>query len=84
MKRVSASDAKNRFGGLLEEAAMHGRVDIVRHGRVVGVLLSPKVFEELQRGAKPEDVEKWGIAHFIPRASASQALLVQPPGDFDE
>jgi prevent-host-death family protein len=82
MKRVSASDAKNRFGGLLEEAAMHGRVDIVRHGRVVGILLSPKAFQEL--GRHPGDEAGWGAAHAIPPPKAGAARMVKPPGDYDE
>ncbi|MDR2214675.1 MAG: type II toxin-antitoxin system prevent-host-death family antitoxin, partial [Nevskiaceae bacterium] len=40
-KRISASDAKNNFGGLLEDVASLGRVEIVKHGRLVAVVLSP-------------------------------------------
>jgi prevent-host-death family protein len=42
MKRVSASQAKNNFGGLLEDVAALGCVEIVKHGRPVAVVLSPR------------------------------------------
>ncbi|MGH8265653.1 MAG: type II toxin-antitoxin system Phd/YefM family antitoxin, partial [Steroidobacteraceae bacterium] len=40
-KQVSASDAKNNFGGLLQDVAALGRVEIMKHGRLVAVVLSP-------------------------------------------
>ena len=40
-KSISATDAKNNFGGLLDDVAVLGRVDIVKHGRLVAVMLSP-------------------------------------------
>ena len=61
---------------------MYGRVDIVRHGRVVGVLLSPKAFQELRQGSAREPA--WGAAHAIPSALASAARVIKPPGDFDD
>jgi len=41
-KQISASDAKNNFGGLLEEVAALGRVEILKDGRLVAVVLSPR------------------------------------------
>jgi len=84
MKRISASDAKNRFGSLLDEAAMDGCVEIVKHGRVVGVLLSPKAYEALERAARPRASERWSSAHMIDPASAKAARLIRRPAGFDE
>lgn len=42
MKQVSASQAKNNFGGLLDYVAALGCVEIVKHGRPVAVVLSPR------------------------------------------
>lgn len=55
-KRISATEAKNNFGALLEDVAMLGRVDIVRHGRLVAVVLSPlhvPTTSELRESARP-------------------------------
>ncbi len=84
MRKVSASDAKNRFGALLEEAAQHDGVEIVRHGRVIGVLLSPKAFAELVKGAARDVPPEWGASHMIPPDKARRARILKPPGDFDE
>jgi prevent-host-death family protein len=40
MSRITATDAKNRFGQLLE-MAQRGPVHIQKNGRDVGVLVSP-------------------------------------------
>lgn len=84
MKKVSASDAKNRFGGVLEDAALYGRVDIVKHGRVVAMVLSPKAFDELLSGRRHEDEQAWARLHAIPPANAKKARMVKMGGDFDE
>lgn len=47
MQRVSAHDAKARFGQLLE-AARNGPVTIEKHGREVAVLISKEEFDALQ------------------------------------
>ena len=52
--RITATDAKNKFGDLLELAAWHGRVDIVRHGRVVASVVAPRAIEELEKAAAEE------------------------------
>ncbi len=49
MKQVAASDAKNRFGRLID-AAQTGPVQVTRKGRAVGVLMSVDQYERL-RGA---------------------------------
>ena len=84
MKKVSASDAKNRFGSLLDEAAMDGCVEIVKHGRVVAVMLSPKVYEALQKAAKSPPDARWSAPHMISPAKAGAAKVIRPPGGFDE
>jgi prevent-host-death family protein len=84
-KRVSASDAKNNFGGLLEDVAALGRVDIVRHGRLVAVVLSPRAFEEAvgARRSRPEP-GSWGSSHMIPPERARAARMVSAPDNFDD
>ena len=60
-KRVSASNAKNNFGGLLEDVAALGRVDIVKHGRLVAVVLSPQAFDSSWAvGVAEAQDGKWG------------------------
>jgi prevent-host-death family protein len=45
-KSVSASNAKSNFGGFLDDVAAPGRVDIVKHGRLVAVVREPLAVEE--------------------------------------
>jgi prevent-host-death family protein len=84
-KNVSASDAKNNFGGLLEDVAALGRVDIVKHGRLVAVVLSPRAFESAlpAAAAGPKDGE-WGKKHMIPPGLARAARMLNLPSTFDE
>ena len=84
MKKVAASDAKNRFGSLLDEAAMNGCIEIVKHGRVVGILLSPKAYEEILRSSACSEASSWGSAHMIAPAKARAAKIIQKPAGFDE
>ncbi len=84
-KTVSASNAKNNFGGLLDDVAALGRVDIVKHGRLVAVVLSPRAFAsslaESVAGAKDEDR---GSKHMIPPELARAARILNPASTFDE
>jgi prevent-host-death family protein len=84
-KNISASDAKNNFGGLLEDVAALGRVDIVKHGRLVAVVLSPRAFESsfASNVAAAQDGE-WGKKHMIPPALARAARMLNRPSTFDE
>lgn len=84
-KNVSASNAKNNFGGLLEDVAALGRVDIVKHGRVVAIVLSPRALEAAM-GDKPgaSASGRWGENHMIPPEHARAARMVRPPSGFDE
>ena len=84
MKKVAASDAKNRFGSLLEEAAVYGCVGIVKHGRVVGVLMSSKAFDDIQRSSSAQVDQRWSAAHMIEPSKARAARLIRKPVGFDE
>jgi prevent-host-death family protein len=85
-KRVSASDAKNNFGGLLEDVAALGRVDIIKHGRLVAVVLSPRAVNSsfLSADVAAEQGRAWGKKHMIPPESARGARMVGLPSSFDE
>jgi prevent-host-death family protein len=86
-KRVSATDAKNNFGGLLEEVAESGRVEIVRHGRVVAIVLSPREMQSISTRVPPSaaaGVDAWRRNHMIPAELARAARRVSPAVDFDD
>jgi prevent-host-death family protein len=84
-KLVSASDAKNNFGGLLEDVAALGRVDVVRHGRLVAVVLSPRAFEASLAASAPAAQDgSWGKTHMIPAEFARRARMLNRPSTFDE
>ncbi|MGP1354623.1 MAG: type II toxin-antitoxin system Phd/YefM family antitoxin [Parasphingopyxis sp.] len=52
MKTLSAKDAKNRFGYLIDTARREP-VSIEKHGRAVVVVLSVETYETLESG-RPE------------------------------
>lgn len=84
-KSVSASDAKNNFGGLLEDVAALGRVDIVKHGRLVAVVLSPRAFDSsLAAGVAGAQDGQWGKKHMIPPELARAARMLKGPSAFDD
>ena len=84
-KIVSASDAKNNFGGLLEDVAALGRVNIVKHGRLVAVVLSPQALESsLAAGVALVQDGQWGETHMIPEELARAARMLNRPSTFDE
>jgi prevent-host-death family protein len=80
-KQVSATAAKNNFGGLLEDVASLGRVEIVRHGRLVAVVVSPREFEALAGRTRRSDKAR---THMIPSALARAARVVREPNDFED
>jgi len=83
-KKISASDAKNNFGGLLDDIAALVRVDILKHGRLVAVVLSPRAFESsLAVGVAEADIQ-WGKKHMIPQEDARAARMLYRPSTFDE
>ncbi len=47
MKEISAREAKNQFGQLLE-SAQRGPVRVTRHGRSAGVLMSEEQYQRLR------------------------------------
>jgi prevent-host-death family protein len=84
-KQVSATDAKNNFGGLLEDVAALGRVDVVKHGRLVAVVLAPRVLEAtLAVGATGAEDGQWGKMHMIPAELARAARMLNRPSTFDD
>jgi prevent-host-death family protein len=85
-KRISASDAKNNFGGLLEDVAALGRVDVIKHGRLVAVVLSPRaaLTSFALADTTAEQGGSWGTKHMIPPESARGARMIGSPSDFDE
>ena len=89
-KQVSATDAKNNFGGLLDAVATLGRVDIVKHGRLVAVVLAPRLAPREPVGSSVEasrvdaGQEAWGATHMIRGEQARTARMVRPPRGFDE
>lgn len=83
-KRISASNAKNNFGGLLEEVAILGCVEIVKHGRLVAVVLSPRAFEAATAGRRAASEEQRPSTHMIPTRLARGARMVRRPAEFDD
>jgi len=86
-KRVTATDAKNNFGGLLEEVAAVGYVEVVRHGRLVAVVISPREWRSISNRSpseNPSQEEDWRRNHMIPASLARAARRVGPPVDFDD
>lgn len=85
MKQISASHAKNNFGGLLDDVAALGCVEIVKHGRLVAIVLSPRALEEIRRTGGAGNLSgSWGETHMIPADRARAARMVSTPSDFDE
>jgi len=83
-KSISATDAKNNFGGLLDDVAALGRVDIVKHGRVVAVVLSPRAFDSSSGAGVITREGQWGEKHMIPPELARAARILNRPSTFDE
>ena len=84
IKRISASDAKNNFGGFLEDVAALGRVEIVRHGRVVAVVFSPRSLDSSPAGGSGPQPDRWGWNHMIPPERARAARILGRLSHFDE
>lgn len=81
-KRISASDAKNNFGGLLDDVAALGRVEIMKHGRLVAVVLAPRM---LEGAAAPDQREAASRDnHMIPPERARAARVLNRPSEFDD
>lgn len=84
MKQIAASRAKNNFGGLLDDVATLGCVEIVKHGRPVAVVLSPRALDEVRKAGYVEaHGVTWGDTHMIPPDRARAARRVGKSADFD-
>lgn len=83
-KQVTASHAKNNFGGLLDDVAQLGCVEIVKHGRLVAIVLSPRALEKARMAGAPGRNGPWGESHMIPPQSARAARMLSVPSSFDE
>ena len=84
-KQVSASNAKNNFGGLLEDVAALGRVDVVKHGRLVAIVLSPRALEDaLDKRPHASSSSSWGEKHMIPPDRARAAKMIRVPSGFED
>ena len=84
-KSISASDAKNNFGGLLDDVAALGRVDVLKHGRLVAIVLSPRAFTSALIAATAGDPGgAWGQKHMISSERARGARMLNRPSGFDE
>jgi prevent-host-death family protein len=85
MKQISASHAKNNFGGLLDDVAALGCVEIMKHGRPVAVVLSPRALEEVRSAGRAKNQSgSWGETHMIPADRALGAQMVRTSSDFDD
>ena len=81
-KRISASDAKNNFGGLLDDVAALGSVEIMKHGRLVAVVLSPRMLERAAARDQPDAGS--GEKHMIAPERARAARVLNRPSEFDD
>ena len=60
-------------------------MDIVKHGRVVAVVLSPRAFEaSLGAGVKEAKGLEWSKNHMISPELARSAGMLNQPSTFDE
>jgi hypothetical protein len=60
-------------------------VDIVKHGRLVAVVLSPRAFgSSLAAGVARAKDGQWGKKHMIPPELARAARILNRPSTFDE
>ena len=83
-KQVAATDAKNNFGGLLDDVAALGRVDVMKHGRLVAVVFSPRAFDAELRSRAGKSDAQWGKTHMIPPELARTARMTHIPRGFDD
>ncbi len=69
----------------MEDVAALGRVDILKHGRLVAVVMSPRALQDALAARAPEDRAKpWGEKHMIPQEHARSARMLNAPSSFDE
>jgi prevent-host-death family protein len=86
-KQITATTAKNNFGGMLDDVLTCGRVEIVKHGRVVAVVITPQ--ELLAIGGRQAVKDNlaprgtWGRTHMVPLQLAKRAQVVKKSVGFD-
>jgi prevent-host-death family protein len=78
MHTIPATEAKNRFGELLETVS-HEPVEIARNGRVVAVMLSAQAYTDMERrildSERPTDfsgLDTW--RNSLPRRKSSKPV----------
>ncbi|MDP4626402.1 MAG: type II toxin-antitoxin system Phd/YefM family antitoxin [Akkermansiaceae bacterium] len=79
MTKISASDAKTRFGALLDQAQLEP-VTIEKQGRPVAVMLSFQAYSEQQK-VSPSEAERKKALRFLEKwakrpAAADEALAL--------
>lgn len=84
LKQVSASDAKNYFGGLLDDVVELGAVEIVKHGRPVAVVLSARAFRDQQAAHAAGGGERARANDMIPLELARRARIISAGDGFDD
>ena len=75
MTKVSASDAKTRFGALLDQAQLEP-VTIEKQGRPVAVMVSFQTYTE-QQNAAPTQAEKKKAIRFLEKWAKRPASVEQ-------
>lgn len=57
---MNATDAKNRFGEVLEKAVRNTAVSLMKHGKAAAYVISPEMYERLERQLKvaPGPIER--------------------------
>lgn len=75
MAEISATDAKNKFGQVLE-MAQAGPVRIQKNGRDVAVVLSPEQYAALQQGSAQPKVRP-GIDEMMARSMKRRNSLYE-------
>ena len=49
IESIKATEAKNKFGELLEKASGNTLVSLMRHGKAAAYVISPEMFHRLER-----------------------------------
>jgi hypothetical protein len=66
-------------------ATEEGRVEIIKHGRLVAVVLSPRPFNSSSpAGEVADQSDAWGKEHMIPADTARRARMLGVASCFDE
>jgi len=61
MNKVSATEAKNKFGEILDNALHGGPISITRNDRAVGVILAFESYMKLERRLEELEDLVWGL-----------------------